>query len=62
MTVTQDGANYSGSPFKVQVGEAQVARPGHVKLTGDGLKKPIANQWNKVGIDISDAGESRRET
>ena len=56
VTVTQDGSPYPGSPFKVQVGEAQVARPGHVKFTDTGLKTPVANQWNKVGIDISDAG------
>ena len=57
VNVTQDGNKYPGSPFKLNVGEADVAHAHKVKLGENGLKSPIANEWNKVSIDISEAGE-----
>lgn len=54
--VKSGGSNIAGSPFKINVGDNEVASPGKVKVTGNGLQTAEANKQNEFGIDISKSG------
>lgn len=54
--VKSGGSSISGSPFKVNVGDNEVATAGKVKVTGSGLQTAEANKQNEFGVDISKAG------
>lgn len=53
--VTQDGRQIAGSPFKVEVGDAQLCHAGKVKVSGAN-REATANKWNDVHINIAEAG------
>lgn len=55
--VSQDGSPIQGSPFKISVGETQVASAGKVHISGKGVKDVVANEWNEFELNIIDAGE-----
>jgi hypothetical protein len=59
VTVTQDGKAIPGSPFKIAVNDNEVNSPAKVKVSGDGIKSPKAQQWNQVNIDLSNSGKLR---
>jgi len=54
--ITSAGQPISGSPFKLNVGDNEVASPAKVKVTGTGLQTAEANKPNEFGLDISNAG------
>ena len=53
--VTADGKPIAGSPFKLDVGDAQVSQAGHVKHSG-ATDKATANQWNNIELDVTSSG------
>jgi len=53
--VTQEGKAIPGSPFRVEVGDAQLCQASKVRVTG-ASKDAKANKWNEVHINIADAG------
>ncbi|ESN90148.1 hypothetical protein HELRODRAFT_116537 [Helobdella robusta] len=53
--VSQDGRPISGSPFNVNVSEAELCHASKVHVSGS-TKSANANQWNDVSIDLSSAG------
>jgi hypothetical protein len=58
VAVTQDGKAIPGSPFKITVNDNEINSPAKVKVTGDGIKSPKAQQWNPVNIDLTHGGKS----
>lgn len=62
VAVTQDGKAIPGSPFKITVNDNEINSPAKVKVTGDGLKSPKAQQWNPVNIDLTHGGRSTANT
>jgi len=53
--VIQDGAKFPGSPFQIQIGDAEVCSPKKVKVSG-AMREGMTQQFNDVIIDVSDAG------
>lgn len=54
--VKSGGKSISGSPFKIAVGDHEVASASKVKVTGAGIQNAEANKENEFAIDISNAG------
>ena len=54
--VTQDGSMVKGSPFKLDVTDANVSNASQVKATG-AITEGKANTWNEILLDISHAGK-----
>lgn len=54
--VKSSGQAIKGSPFKLNVGDNEVASPGKVKVSGQGLQSAEANKQNEFTVDISNAG------
>lgn len=53
--VQRDGDPYPGSPFQIKVTEGQLPNPAKVKATGS-IEKALANEWNELKVNLSDAG------
>lgn len=56
--MTQDGKAVTGSPFKINITDAQVSSAHKVKVAG-ATKTAVANQWNDIKINIQEAGRLR---
>ena len=54
--VTQDGAKFPGSPFQIQIGDAEVCTASRVKVSG-AMREGLTQQWNHVVINVSEAGK-----
>ena len=54
--VQQDGSAIKGSPFKLDVTDANVSNASHVKMAG-ATTEGKANDWNQVDLDVSSAGK-----
>ena len=54
--VTQDGAKFPGSPFQIQIGDAEVCSPKKVKVSG-AVREGMTQQWNDIVINVSEAGK-----
>ena len=56
--VTQEGKPIAGSPFRIEVGDAQLCQASKVHVSGAN-KEAKANKWNEVHINIKDAGRGK---
>jgi len=55
--VIQDGAKFPGSPFQIQIGDAEMCTPSKVKVSG-AAREGMTQQWNDVIINVADAGKN----
>lgn len=53
--ISQDGGKFPGSPFKLEIGDGQVATPAKVKLSG-AVRDGEANKVNEIVCDCTNAG------
>ncbi|XP_064616550.1 filamin-A-like isoform X2 [Liolophura sinensis] len=56
VSVLRDDRPIKGSPFRVDVGEKDIAHASKVKVTGKALREGTANSANVLTIDASQAG------
>lgn len=54
--VKSGGSAIKGSPFKINVGDGEIANASKVKVSGNGIQHAEANKINEFTIDISSAG------
>lgn len=57
MDVIQDGAKFPGSPFQIQIGDAEVCSASKVKVSG-AAREGMTQQWNDVIINVEEAGKN----
>ena len=62
MNVFRNGKHIANSPFKINVGEAEIGNAGKVKVYGKGLEEGMANEVNEFIVDTREAGELKTPT
>ncbi|RUS81267.1 hypothetical protein EGW08_010971 [Elysia chlorotica] len=56
VNVFRNGKHIANSPFKINVGEAEIGNAGKVKVYGKGLEEGMANEVNEFIVDTREAG------
>ncbi|GFN93495.1 filamin-a-like [Plakobranchus ocellatus] len=56
VNVFRNGQHIANSPFKINVGEAEIGNAGKVKVYGKGLEEGMANEVNEFIVDTREAG------